>query len=92
MTEKRLQLLFNHEIDEWRIYDTEEERFHEVDVSAFQKEYDRLERNHKNLHEKYEKLEEEKNEFNRKYSKLRSNKDILYRIYLYLKEVYEENE
>ncbi|WP_406533382.1 hypothetical protein [Methanobrevibacter sp.] len=92
MSQKRLKLIFNWDTDEWRLFDTKEQRFYDVDVSAFQKQYDRLERNHKNLHEKYENLEEEKNELLRKYSRLKGNKDSLYSIYLNLKRIYEEGD
>lgn len=92
MKEKRFKLVLNCEYDIWELYDSEERRYYDVDITDFQKEYERLERNHHNLHEKYEKLEEDSKETRRKYSSLKGNKDSIYRIYLNLKNIYENDD
>lgn len=92
MTEKRFKLVFiDDDDDEWALYDSVEKRYYyDVDLSDYQKEMERLERNHQNLHEKYEEMEKQYYEYFRKYTRIISNNDSAKRVYLNLKECFEE--
>lgn len=87
---KRFKLVFIVEDDEWALYDSVEKRYYDVDISDYRKEKERLERNHQNLHEKYEKMEEQYKEYFRKYNKIKSNTESAKRVYLNLKECFDE--
>ena len=49
-----------------------------------------LERNHQNLHEKYEQMEKQYKEYFRKYHKIKNNTESAKRVYLNLKECFDE--
>ena len=90
MSEKRFKLEFIVEDDEWVLYDSVERKYYDIDLSDYQKEMERLERNHQNLHEKYEKMEQQYKEYYRKYDRIRSNNESAKMIYLNLKECFDE--
>ena len=54
------------------------------------KDMERLERNHQNLHEKYEEMEQKYKEYYRKYDRIRNNTESAKRVYLNLKECFED--
>ena len=56
MSEEKFKLVYRDEDDKWWLYDYVEEEFYDIDLSDYQKEMERIKRNHKNLHEKYEEL------------------------------------
>lgn len=90
MTEnKRFRLIYIDEDDDWSLYDSVEEKWYDVDLTSYQKEMERVERNHKNLHEKYEELEKEYKKCNRKLVKIEGNESSARRIYENLKECFE---
>lgn len=91
MTAKRFKLVYIDEDDEWVLYDSVERKYYDIDLTMYQKEMERLERNHKNLHEKYEEIEEKYKEYYRKYTKIKDNARSAKRIYLNLKECFEND-
>lgn len=91
MTKKRFKLVYIDEDDEWVLYDSMEKRYYDIDTSDYQKEVERLGRNHQNLHEKYEEMEGKYKEYYRKYLKIKNNADSAKRIYLNLKECFEND-
>ena len=91
MTGKRFKLVYIGEDDEWVLYDSAEGQYYDIDISEYQKEMERLKRNHQNLHEKYEQMEKKYQEYHRKYSKIISNNNSAKRVYLNLKECFEND-
>ena len=77
------------EDDEWVLYDTIEKRYYDIDLAEYQKEQERLQRNHVNLHEKYEELKARYEEYYRKYNRIKSNTGTAKRVYMNLKECFE---
>ena len=86
---KRFRLRYIDEDDDWSLYDSVEEKWYDIDLTSYQKEMERVERNHKNLHEKYEKLENEYKKCKRKLVKIEGNESSARRIYENLKDCFE---
>lgn len=86
---KRFKLIFICEDDEWVLYDTQNGKYYDIDLTEYQKEMQRVERNHKNLHEKYEQLEKNYQRYKRDYERIKSNENTARRVYLNLKECFE---
>ena len=91
MTKTRFKLKYIDEDDKWSLYDSVEEEYYDIDLTRYQKEMERLERNHKNLHEKYEEVERKYKEYYRKYSRIKDNASSAKRVYLNLKECFEND-
>lgn len=89
MDKKRFKLVYIDEDDEWSLYDSIEEKWYDIDLTYYQKEMERVERNHKNLHEKYEELENKYKRCKRKLVKIEGNESSARRIYENLKECFE---
>ena len=89
MTKKRFTLIFIDEDDDWSLYDSVEEKWYDIDLTYYQKEMERLKRNHQNLHEKYEELEKKYKKCNTELFKIKGNESSARRIYKNLKECFE---
>lgn len=87
---KRFKLVYIDD-DKWSLYDSVEGKYYDIDLTMYQKEMERLERNHKNLHEKYEEIERKYKEYYRKYTRIKNNACSAKRIYLNLKECFEND-
>ena len=87
----RFKLEYISEDDEWVLYDSVEKQYYNIDISDYQKEMERLERNHQNLHEKYEQMEKKYQEYYRRYSRIINNNATAKRVYLNLKECFEND-
>jgi len=85
----RFKLEYIPEDDEWVLYDSVEGKYYDIDILDYQKEVERLEMDHQNLHEKYEQLEKKYQEYYYKYSRIISNNAAAKRVYLNLKECFE---
>ena len=85
----RFELAFNYEKDTWELYDTQENKYYDINISTLQKKIERLERTINVLHEKYEEMEKETKELKSNWNTLKSNEDVAYRVYLNLKKIYE---
>lgn len=86
---KRFELIYIDEDDDWSLYDNKEEVWHDVDLRYYQKEVKRIERNHQNLHQKYEELEAKYKKCKAKLTKLEGNESSARRIYENLKDCFE---
>ena len=87
---KRFKLVYIDEDDEWSLYDSVEEKWYDIDLTEYLKESKRIERNHKNLHEKYEKLERKYKEIVRENSKIKGNTHTAKLVYENLKSIFEQ--
>ena len=90
MSKKRFKLEYFEDKDEWVLYDSVEGiYYYDIDLTMYQKEMERLKRNHENLHEKYEEMEKNYKEYYRKYNKIRGNINSAKHVYLNVKECFE---
>ena len=92
MIKKRFMLVYIDEYDDWRLYDTKEEKWYDIDLTRYQKEMERLERNHQNLHEKYEQLEVKYYKLKAELFKIKGNESSAKQIYKNLKNCFESFE
>lgn len=90
MTEKRFELIYIDEDDDWSLYDNKEKVWYDVDLMNYKKEIERIERNHQNLHQKYEELEAKYKKCKAKLTKLEGNESSARIIYENLKKCFEE--
>ena len=86
---KRFKLEYITEDEEWALYDSTEKRYYDIDLTEYEKELNRLLRNHQNLHEKYEQLETKYKECNRERNTLKSNVSSAKMVYENLKRCFE---
>ena len=87
---KRFKVVYIEDDDEWTLYDSNEDRYYDIDLSEYQKETERIKRNHENLHEKYEELEKKYTKYASENTKLKGNESSARIVYENLKNVFEE--